>query len=187
MCVSAFSAVPESVVTGNPGAMDFLEHPLLADPACRVRVTDLGRELALVAAVDIAAGGAILFLDGDLFDRPTRFSVQVGVDRHVDAPRNVDPRGRANRYVWRFLNHSCRPNAVLHERMLVANRAIAAGEQVSFDYESNEWDMAEPFACGCREASCRGWIRGFRHLSDEARERVLPLASSHVLSMLQQA
>jgi hypothetical protein len=167
--------------------MEPLEHPRTADPACRVRVTERDGQLALVAAVDVAAGGAILYLDGEIYRRPTRYSVQVGVGRHVDAPHDVDPKGQANRYVWRFLNHACSPNAVLHERTLVANRAIRAGEQVTFDYESNEWDMADPFACGCGAVDCRGFIRGFRHLDDQVRRRVLPLASSHVLSMLQQA
>lgn len=91
--------------------MEPIEYPLLADPACRVRVIRCHGPFALVAAVDIAAGSAIL----------------------------------------------------------------------CFDCESNAWDVAQPLAGDCGVARCRGFIRGFRCLDDEAGRQVLPHAWSRPL------
>lgn len=161
-------------------AMEILPHPRIHDPACRVRVTARGAHRALLAAVDIPAGAAVLFFDGEVVGRPSRYSVQVGVDRHVDVGGGHEG---DERFVWRFLNHSCQPNSVPHERMLVARRDIAAGEEVTFDYDANEWDMAEPFACACGAAACRGVVRGFRHLGAEDRRRIAPIVSPHIAAL----
>lgn len=131
----------------------------------------------------IPAGAVVLFLDGELYDAPSRFSVQVGVARHVDAPRDLAEAAAADRYLWRNLNHSCCPNTVLHERALVAARPIAAGEEVCFDYEANEWQMASPFACGCGAPRCRWRVRGYRFLSAAGRRAVARFASAHVLAL----
>jgi hypothetical protein len=53
-------------------------------------------------------------------------------------------------------------------RRLVALRELAAGEELTFDYNATEWDLAEPFRCSC--GACGGSIvRGFAHLDDRAR------------------
>ena len=44
-----------------------------------------------------------------------------------------------------------------------------AGEEISFDYELNEWAMAAPFSCQCGAASCRSAIRGFSLAKPEDR------------------
>ena len=66
---------------------------------------------------------------------------------------------------FRFLNHSCRPNAELivygsyadppPEAFVVALRSIRDGEQILIDYAWNA-DVAE--RCLCGEDACRGWI-----------------------------
>lgn len=121
----------------------------------------------LVALGSIAAGQAILRIDGTLSAQPSRHSVQVGVDLHV-APEGDPP----EHGFWRYLNHSCDPNAWLRGRELIALRDIQAREGVSFDYNTTEWDMAEPFACHCGSAACLGTVRGYAHLSAAQRGRL---------------
>jgi hypothetical protein len=67
---------------------------------------------------------------------------------------------------------------------LVATRPIAAGEPVTFDYDSNEWDMISPFPCACGAADCRAMIRGYRHLDAATRRRLEPVISAHLREML---
>lgn len=93
--------------------------------------------------------------------RPSRYTVQVGEEEHVEVG------------VFTTLNHSCDPNLLLDtERLLVlAARDIAAGDELAYFYPSTEWDMAEPFACGCGSPRCLGTIRGARHLPAETLAR----------------
>ncbi|MBL8189061.1 MAG: SET domain-containing protein-lysine N-methyltransferase [Acidobacteria bacterium] len=58
-------------------------------------------------------------------------------------------------------NHSCDPNGRFDESgMLVAVRAIAAEEEITFDYlahplPASPWN----FECLCGASNCRGWIK----------------------------
>ena len=65
----------------------------------------------------------------------------------------------------RYFNHSCEPNceAVTEQRRvyLEALRTIAAGEELTYDYqlERGRWPTAEwerRYACRCGAATCRG-------------------------------
>lgn len=60
-----------------------------------------------------------------------------------------------------------------------ATRDIQCGEQLSFDYETTEYEMQTPFECKCGSSECRGWISGFRFhadivLRDRDRSSVAP-------------
>jgi hypothetical protein len=146
-----------------------------------VAVVTRNGQFAVVARVAIAKGTQVLAIEGPLVDHPTRYTIQVGVDMHVDA--EADPKtGRAHP-IWRFLNHACAPNTRIEGRSLVAGKRIRAGEEITFDYETTEWDMAAPFPCGCAAATCRGLIRGFRHLTPAQRQR-LAGAAPHVLEAM---
>jgi SET domain-containing protein len=135
--------------------------------------------LGVAAERDFAAGQVVLVLDGKIVTRPTRYTVQVGEHEHVDAEARPE---RADEFpLWRFLNHSCTPNTRIDGRTLVALTAIAAGDEITFDYDSTEWDMASPFACACGALGCRGMVRGWRHLSPAQRALVLSPAP-HLLA-----
>ncbi|MDQ6610856.1 MAG: SET domain-containing protein-lysine N-methyltransferase [Gemmatimonadota bacterium] len=92
----------------------------------------------------------------------TRFSVQVGVDRHIEGLDDLA-----------YLNHSCAPNVFFNTMQLTvtALRDITAGEELSFFYPSTEWQMAEPFQCLCLSPECVGVIGGAVALSDEQLSR----------------
>lgn len=61
----------------------------------------------------------------------------------------------------RFLNHSCNPNCdaeLLDGHIwIVANRDIAEGEEITFDY-GYDWEDYKDHPCECGAANCFGFI-----------------------------
>jgi len=143
---------------------------LASSPNCLVRRTATGE--GVFARRALAAGDSILDIEGERVPEPTRHSIQLGLDLHIECANAIDAEDMRARFPWRFLNHRCEPNAIVVGRTLVAHRAIAAGEEITFDYTTTEAAMAEPFRCGCGAARCLGEVRGFLALApDEQRAR----------------
>ena len=65
-------------------------------------------------------------------------------------------------------------------RAVVARRPIAAGDELRFDYNTTEWEMAEPFVCNCRTPRCVGVALGFAHLSPARQQVLLRDAAPHI-------
>lgn len=60
-----------------------------------------------------------------------------------------------------FFNHSCNPNAGFRGTLqLVSMKAIAAGEQVTFDYAMCMTGDFGNMPCSCGEKECRQFITG---------------------------
>ncbi len=89
-----------------------------------------------------------------LYNKPNRFTVQIGRDRHVEVKELSS------------MNHSCNPNTFLDTtRMLAfAARDIAVGEELTFFYPSTEWEMSSPFICLCGATNCIHVVAGARFL-----------------------
>ena len=135
----------------------------------RIEVQSSGRGLRATRA--FAVGSTILVAEGVLRDAPSRLTLQIADDAHLDVPAGAPE----DAFVWRYLNHACAPNAAFRGRTLLALRPIEAGEELTFDYETTEWELATPFLCACSSEPCEGReIRGFRHLSPAQRRRRLP-------------
>jgi SET domain len=117
----------------------------------------------LIAAAAIGSGVQLFRIEGLETRTPSFASVQVGPELHIDMDPALDLTAQMDLYPWRFMNHRCDPNCIIADRAVIARRAIQAGEELTFDYESNEYDMAEPFECGCNSAGCVGLIRGWKH------------------------
>lgn len=150
--------------------------------ACTVR--DLPHGAGLFSLRAFAQGDPILAITGRIQSTPTRYSIQLDHGVHIEADGNLPDHEMRVRHPWRFLNHSCEPNAAVDGRRLVALRAIGAGEQITFDYTTTEADMAEPFDCGCGARGCLGHVRGFLHLAGTAKRarahRLAPHLRSHL-------
>jgi hypothetical protein len=105
---------------------------------------------------------------------PTWLTVQTGSDEHIQlSPSHL-----------RRINHSCEPNVFFDtdELAIIALREIAVGDELTFFYPSTEWDMAQPFVCGCGTKSCLGTIRGARHLEPHQLDGIK--LNSHVKRLL---
>lgn len=132
------------------------------------------RGKSLVCAGDIGANEALLHIAGVRVETAGRHSIQRGERDHVSGP------GAS----WTFLNHACAPNAAVRfpASEVVSLRAIRVGEEITYNYLTTEWDMAEPFACGCGAPHCPGTVRGFRHLTEAQGAALAPLLSPFLWS-----
>jgi hypothetical protein len=144
-----------------------------------IRVTlDRGPFGEMVRAVKpILAGEVVFYLSGEIVATPTKFTIQLDETRHV----------LTTNALWKSMNHACEPNVRIDvgTREMIAVRDIRPGEELTFNYNTTEWDMASPFPCGCGAPNCAGTIRGFRHLSAEQRERLRPYLSPFIASRIE--
>lgn len=135
------------------------------------------RGYGVVAMKAFQPGEMILEVQGLIRPRATRFSIQIGPSEHLEPlslerePAPADPAG------WRFLNHSCEPNAWFSHPRLVCCEPIERGDPITFNYNTTEFELSEPFSCSCGAPSCLGWIRGYRHLEKKERDRLGPWLS----------
>ena len=132
----------------------------------------------LVAGLPIAAGEVLFEARGSVHEIPTRYTLQVGENAHLGAADEEELHRAPERYIWCFLNHDCDPNAYFRGHTLLALRSVSVGEELSFDYNTTEWDMAEPFQCWCDAVPGAHHIRGFKYLSQERRTALTPFLGS---------
>lgn len=123
----------------------------------------------LVATRPIAAGQRVFVIEGHETSTPTRYSVQVGKDVHLDQDGVRDMNQVVRRFFWRYMDHDCDPTTLVRGRAVIARRDIEPGEGITFNYNTTEYDLAEPFRCRCESALCAGTVRGAKHLTPAQR------------------
>jgi hypothetical protein len=163
----------------QPQSLAFIQPSPSLFPS-RIRVAPRGEHRCIEASERIAEGETVLVFTGRRVRHPDRYSVQVGPRTHIAAPDGIPWDMAVADYGWRHLNHSCEPNAYLRGVELAALADIPEGGEVTFDYNSTEWDMAHPFDCLCGTPSCVGVVRGYRHLDEAARARLVPFLARHL-------
>ena len=149
--------------------------------AARVFTAKIAEGHGLFAAESILPGELIVRVDGDVRSSRSRFSIQIGLDAHLDVRAGITMDAMLAEHFWWFLNHHCEPNAMLSGLDLIAIRPIAPKEEVTFNYNTTEVELIEAFACRCGSQHCAGMVRGFRHLSAVDRERLKPWLAAHLL------
>ena len=121
-----------------------------------------------------------------IIDHPTQFSVQIGINRHIEL---IHPLQVLNcpEFYWRYLNHSCKPNCYcnIEDMTFRAKKEIKTSEHITFNYLTTEFDMAVPFECNCRSENCIKWIKGFKYLNEEQKVKLLPFAAKHIHLLLE--
>ena len=113
-----------------------------------------GNTKGLFAEQPIEKWKIILMLRGKELSKPTRTSIQIQ-DKHIE-----DPKGG-------YINHHCQPSAYIEivpdfvgadpvsrntttpVAIVVAKKNIGKGEEITFDYETTETELLEPFRCDC--------------------------------------
>jgi SET domain-containing protein len=99
-----------------------------------------GIEGAGIFTTKAVAKGKVLFkMHGKILTRPTRTSVEIGRNRHIEDR------------IAGFINHSCTPNAKVLKKYksFVSIVKIKKGDEITFDYNKNESKLAAPFRCRC--------------------------------------
>ncbi len=81
-----------------------------------------------------------------------------------------------------YMNHGCDPNVWFEsDDEIVARRAVAAGEEILYDYATSEGDADYRLECRCGSPLCRGTVRGGEmRTNQELRARY----GKHVMSYL---
>jgi SET domain-containing protein len=134
--------------------------------------------LGIFAAKSFAAGEIVIIdEDGDYYGQIFSYrelrahgyglenTVQVGLDAFKLPNGNIDD----------FTNHSCDPNTgirLTEKGMIVlAVRAIAPNEELTYDYSTHLNNPYESFRCRCGALCCRGIVGNFSTLPVELRRR----------------
>lgn len=99
----------------------------------------------LYTTKDFKEGDILRKLHGELVLNPTRESIHIGNGMHV-----IDEYGQ-------YINHSFEPNVKIELNNVIALRDIKKYEEITFNYNESEINMAKPFevngvkVCGKQE------------------------------------
>jgi hypothetical protein len=117
----------------------------------------------------------IFRLSGQVVVQPSKYTIQRWENEHLS------PDGA----LWAFVNHACIPNCIIDFGTweLVSRWPIRAGEEITFNYNSTEWEISSPFNCACGSPSCGQVIRGFRYLSTAQRGDLRAHLSPYLMSL----
>ena len=85
----------------------------------------------------VQSGTSIYKLTGNIKTKPTRTSIQIGPNKHIE-----DEWGQ-------YINHSCYPSVKIIDGNLVAIKELKLETSITFDYNQNEDNMSDPFLCHC--------------------------------------
>lgn len=127
-------------------------------------------------------GEEVFRLTGSVGPRPSRYSIQIDVDRHLEPFDGGNGAPASRSASWKYLNHSCNPNLEVDSTAtrFVARHDIAAGDELSFNYLTTEWEMATPFECRCGSVQCFRHIAGFKHLNPRQQQALLGETAAHI-------
>lgn len=126
----------------------------------------LDGQQGLFAKTDIVENTVLLTYDGPILDHPTRLSIQIDENKHIEGTDDSNA----------FLNHSCYANAYVDWNALCmrAKREIPGGEEITCNYFTTDDELHEPFRCTCGSAECKGEIKGFRYLTAKEQRELEP-------------
>ena len=81
----------------------------------------------------VNTGGIVFTLSGEIFDHPTRESIHIGNNIHIYDEYGI------------FINHSFTPSCFIQNKNVVALKDIVVGDEITFNYNDSEINMANPF------------------------------------------
>lgn len=140
----------------------------------RISSNGMHRGAKLLATTPFAKGDVVdHFTDAQVLAMPTYQTIQISQYEHVLVQDSLAK-----------LNHSCRPTTVVDTRcrIVIAQRNIAIGEELTFFYPSTEWEMAESFSCHCGFPECVGRVQGAKYLSEE--QLAQHFLNPHIVALL---
>lgn len=98
----------------------------------KIGISEIG-ERGLFSMKKFNEGDVVFVLDGIIHDKPTRESIHVGNNVHIH-----DQHGA-------FINHSFEPSCKIEGRFIIAIKQISIGDEITFNYNESEINMANPF------------------------------------------
>jgi len=98
-----------------------------------VRINPIINGKGLYATRIYVKGEIVIVLSGKIYDHPTRETIHIGNNEHIYDEHGI------------FINHSFTPTTIIMERYVVANTDIEIDDEITFNYNDTEINMAEPF------------------------------------------
>lgn len=128
----------------------------------KVKVELNGDYLKVKAIRIIHKGDEVLKLTGRIITKPTKYTIQLCENKHLES---FSSDYNDNNSVWRYINHSCSPNCIVDtiNLKIIADKNILPGEEITFDYNTTEYEMVSPFNCACKNEMCKGEIKGSKY------------------------
>jgi hypothetical protein len=148
-----------------------------------VKIIQTPHGFSLIATRGFAPGEHVLDLTGITKSTKDRYSIQISLDEHLHPFDESQANTETCTTPWMYTNHSCNPNVVIRGLAYIAICQIKPDDAITFDYETTELEMAEPFTCACQAETCRGLIRGFRHLTELQRDALAEQTASYLISI----
>ena len=87
----------------------------------------------LFSTEDFPENTIIHRLDGPIYETPSRTTIEIGVNKHVDDKFGI------------YMNHSFEPNCIIKDECIVSLKSIKIGDELTFNYNKNESKMVYPF------------------------------------------
>ena len=87
----------------------------------------------LFSTEDFLENTIIHRLDGPIYETPSRTTIEIGVNKHVDDEFGI------------YMNHSFEPNCIIKDECIVSLKSIKIGDELTFNYNENESSMSCPF------------------------------------------
>lgn len=93
----------------------------------------LGEGKGLFATKFYGKGTIVHTLNGIYLNAPTKYSIYVGDGLHIEDPFGI------------YINHSSNPTTYVCGKNIIAKLDLQIGDEITFDYNENEINMAAPF------------------------------------------
>jgi hypothetical protein len=147
----------------------------------KIEVRDTKKGKSIFSIGSFVKDDVILEFEKKFTDHPRKDTLCININKHQ---YSTNPNAPEN-----FLNHSCNPNGYINFQDLTyrALRPIKKGEELTFNYLTTEWDLANKFDCECGSENCYGQIRGFKYLTLEQQRGLEPLLSPFLKKKLKEA
>ena len=133
-------------------------------------------ERGLFAEKSFNEGDIVTMLEGETLPYATRTSIQIGINEHLESE------------LGGFMNHHCEPNC----RIMLGSwqdiilkldgvgikvqaiKNIRKGDELTFDYETTEQTLSNPFNCRCHNRTITGGMIKWLQDSPVPRNRRTP-------------
>jgi len=127
-----------------------------------------------IAIKQFSKGEIIFHIKGKLIQKPNMHSLQIDKDKHIELVEGS------------FLNHNCMPNGYFNfdDMTFRALRNIRKNEELTFNYNTTEFEMSHPFLCWCGNDCCYGFVRGYKYLVDFEKNALQYLIPAYLKNMI---
>jgi hypothetical protein len=98
-----------------------------------IKNSKINGEKGLFSTKNFKKDQVVYVLSGEIFDNPTRESIHIGNNKHIHDKFGM------------YINHSFTPNIRVNGNELVALCDIFVNDELVFNYNDTEINMANPF------------------------------------------